>query len=128
MKLIIGGCGQGKLRYVCDTYECEPKLIYDSCLPELDKEVCLEVVVVNHFHQYVRDIVQHADQSTLNVKELLEKYPNCVIISDEVGNGIVPMDAFERKYRDCLGNLLIELAKSADEVVRVICGLGQKIK
>ena len=60
--------------------------------------------------------------------EFVEKYPNCVIISDEVGNGIVPIEAFEREYRERTGRILVELAKKAEEVERVICGIGQKIK
>ena len=47
---------------------------------------------------------------------------------DEIGNGIVPLDAFEREYREQTGRAEILLAKKADEVVRVICGIGQKIK
>ena len=50
------------------------------------------------------------------------------IICDEVGNGIVPMDAFEREYRERLGRFLIEVAKRADRVERIMCGIGQRIK
>ena len=60
--------------------------------------------------------------------KILKRFPDCIILSDEIGNGIVPMDAFDREYRDRLGRILISLAKEADEVVRVICGIGQKIK
>ena len=58
----------------------------------------------------------------------MEKEPDCIIISDEVGNGIVPADAFEREYRERTGRILVELAGRADEVVRVVCGISQKIK
>ena len=51
-----------------------------------------------------------------------------IVIADEIGNGIVPLDAFEREYREQTGRAEILLAKKADEVVRVICGIGQKIK
>ena len=57
-----------------------------------------------------------------------ENCPNCVIISDEIGNGIVPVDAFERTYRERTGRILVQLAGQAEEVERVICGVGQKIK
>ena len=59
---------------------------------------------------------------------ILKQYPECFIISDEIGNGIVPMDAFEREYRERTGRILVDLANKAEEVERVICGLGQKIK
>lgn len=58
----------------------------------------------------------------------LSKNPESIIISDEVGNGIVPIDFLEREYRERTGRILVKLANQADEVVRVICGIGQKIK
>lgn len=51
-----------------------------------------------------------------------------IIISDEIGNGVVPMDTFERKYREETGRLLIKLAEEAEEVERILCGIGQRIK
>ena len=62
------------------------------------------------------------------VLALLDHYDRCVIISDEIGNGIVPVDPFEREYRERAGKILITIAERADEVERVICGIGQKIK
>ena len=38
------------------------------------------------------------------------------------------MDAFEREYRERTGRILIRLAQEAEEVERVICGIGQRIK
>lgn len=38
------------------------------------------------------------------------------------------MDAFEREYRERLGRFLIEVAKRADRVERIMCGIGQRIK
>ena len=58
----------------------------------------------------------------------VETHPGCIIISDEIGNGIVPVNSFEREYRERTGRILVELAGRAEEVVRVICGIGQKIK
>ena len=58
----------------------------------------------------------------------LEKHPDTVIICDEVGNGIVPLDSFEREYRERLGRLLCEIAAKAERVERVVCGIGQRIK
>jgi adenosyl cobinamide kinase/adenosyl cobinamide phosphate guanylyltransferase len=38
------------------------------------------------------------------------------------------MEAEERIYRERTGRILEQLAAQADEVVRVVCGIGQKIK
>lgn len=41
---------------------------------------------------------------------------------------IVPMDELQRKYREMIGRICTELASGAEEVYRVICGIGIRIK
>ena len=41
---------------------------------------------------------------------------------------IVPLDSFEREYRERLGRLLCEIAAKAERVERIVCGIGQRIK
>jgi adenosyl cobinamide kinase/adenosyl cobinamide phosphate guanylyltransferase len=61
-------------------------------------------------------------------KDLMERNPDVVLVSNELGYGVVPIDAFDRKYREGTGRLCCLLAKEATEVHRVVCGLGQVIK
>lgn len=127
MKLVIGGYAQGKLNYVMGKYDVEPDHIFDGELPEHMGER-KGVVVINHFHRWVRRKIASDGCPEKEIAEFAEKYPDCVVISDEIGNGIVPAEAFERTYRERTGRILVELAKKAEEVERVICGIGQKIK
>ena len=59
---------------------------------------------------------------------LLSGPPDRVLVTDEIGCGIVPADEFERMYREETGRLCCLAAKEADEVWRVCCGLGMRIK
>lgn len=59
------------------------------------------------------------------LEKLLEKD---VVICDEIGCGLVPIDAGERARREQVGRLCIQLAREADRVVRVVCGVGTVIK
>ena len=127
MKLVIGGYAQGKLNYVLGKYDVEASKIFDGEIPE-NIEERRGTVVINHFHNWVKTKITYDGYPEKEVLEFVEKYPDCVIISDEVGNGIVPIEAFEREYRERTGRILVELAKKAEEVERVICGIGQKIK
>lgn len=127
MKLIIGGYAQGKLNYVLGKYDVEASKIFDGKIPENIEEE-KGTVVINHFHNWVRMKIAYDDCPEKEIFEFIEKYPDCVIISDEVGNGIVPIEAFEREYRERTGRILVEIAKRAEEVERVMCGIGQKIK
>ena len=85
-------------------------------------------VIVNHLHRYIREQLRRGNDPEAAIMAFLEKYPDCILICDEIGNGIVPMEAEERIYRERTGRILGQLAAQADEVVRVVCGIGLKIK
>ena len=127
MKLVIGGYAQGKLDYVLRTYHSETGPVFDGKIPE-NIEQPTGTIVINHFHNWVKMKLAGNGNPEQEILRFIEKYPDSVIISDEVGNGIVPVEAFEREYRERTGRILVELAKKAEEVERVICGIGQKIK
>ena len=61
-------------------------------------------------------------------KRLLAANPDCIILCDEVGCGIVPLERAEREYRELVGRIQILLAERAVSVERIICGISQKIK
>ena len=59
----------------------------------------------------------------------LENPPcNMIIVTNEVGSGIIPHDAMTRTYRDHAGWLNQDIARVADEVVLVACGLPLTLK
>lgn len=127
MKLLIGGYAQGKIRYALCKYDVKADRVWESEIPE-DIKVKSGLVIINHFHNWVKTRILQGGCPEEEILRFVEKYPDCVIVSDEVGNGIVPIDAFEREYRERTGRILVELAARAEEVERVICGIGQKIK
>ena len=127
MKLVIGGYAQGKLQYVLHQYNINKMMIYDARLPENSSQQG-SIIIINHFHDWVKTRLLDSGNPAEEIFQFVDQYPDCVIISDEIGNGIVPMDAFERTYREQTGRILVALAARAEEVERVICGIGQKIK
>ena len=132
MKLVIGGRAQGKLNYVLQHMTDENYQIYDGVFPDEGELFNLtrknEWLIVNHFHKWVNKELKENRNPEEELEAFLKKGVRFVVISDEIGNGIVPVDAFERDYRERTGKMLITLASQADEVVRVLCGIGQKIK
>lgn len=132
MKLVIGGYAQGKLNWVLQGREESCFMVLDGRLPDEKelREVVLQgkTVIVNHFHKWVREAVLRGVNPEKQMEDFISNVSDCIVISDEVGNGIVPIDALDREYREQTGRILIKLANGADEVVRVICGIGQKIK
>jgi len=56
--------------------------------------------------------------------------PPCdlVIVTNEVGLGLVPPDAMSRRFRDLAGFLNRKIAETADEAYLVACGLPLRLK
>ena len=127
MRLVIGGYAQGKLEYVRCKYKVQENRVWDGVLPE-DSALQAKPVVVNHFHLWVKRRIQEGGCPEEEIMSFLENGGDCILISDEIGNGIVPIEPLEREYRERVGRILIQLAACAEEVERVICGIGLKIK
>lgn len=132
MKLVIGGYAQGKLRYVLQENGEAVCMVYDASLPDdtQQKEAAESgrTLVIDHLHRWIKEMLTSGKEPEQILFSFLHENRDCIVICDEIGNGIVPIDPLEREYRERTGRILIEIAKQADEVVRVICGIGQKIK
>ena len=67
-----------------------------------------------------------------NWKNLAETIYNAnldrILVTDEIGYGIVPIDPFEREYREETGRICCLLAEKSEEVWRVCCGIGTRLK
>ena len=51
-----------------------------------------------------------------------------VVVCDEVGSGVIPMEKERRLGREATGRLCCCLAQEADRVVRLVCGIPTVIK
>lgn len=73
--------------------------------------------------------VQERARSCADLEALAESLAGYdVVIATEVGGGVVPADAGERAAREAAGRLSCLLARRAERVVRVFCGLPQVLK
>lgn len=126
MILVIGGAFQGKLEYVKKTFESGtgPVAEGESCTLEDIRGAA----VVNHFHLLIKRLVEQGEDPHETARKMLEANPDLIIISNELGYGVVPVTPFDRAYREAAGRVCCELAARAKEVHRVVCGLGQVIK
>lgn len=146
--LITGGAYQGKYRYARDHYP----IIDENCInfqeienrigknensrDNLPDMIC-QKVSVNHMicFTHCHLLVKWAVKSEIDIIDLWESICDRVcrsgdwcVIMDEIGGGIIPLDRFEREYREKAGIFGCYIAGKSDEVVRVICGIGSRIK
>jgi adenosylcobinamide kinase/adenosylcobinamide-phosphate guanylyltransferase len=52
----------------------------------------------------------------------------CIVVSNEVGLGIVPDNALARRFRDLAGIMNQRMARTADDVYFLAAGIPMKIK
>ena len=91
----------------------------DACL--LD---CATLWLSNHL---LRKSDLEAEEAKL-LDSLRRSAASVVVVSNEVGQGIVPEHALGRQFREAQGRLNIALARQAQTVVQVIAGLPRALK
>lgn len=124
MKFITGGAYQGKLEYAKKLYPSAEWTDGAGCsLQEI-----LSCGAVDHFHLFVRRWLQEGKTPQELIRAILDKNRDLIIVCDEIGCGLVPTDAFEREYRESVGRICTQLVEYADEVYRVTCGIGGRLR
>lgn len=129
MELYVGGCCQGKLDYVltCRETVCSgTPVIADGAAVSLEEPERADIL--NHFHLLVKRLAAGDRDVSAYTEKILAANPQIILICDEVGMGIVPVDAFERRYREEVGRCCCMLAKKAGRVERIVCGRGMRIQ
>ena len=124
MELIIGGAYQGKLEYAMETlgvtahYECT----LDS------RSVDFTIGCITHLERYALNCLRAGKSPVEELKACENEWQNCILIADDISQGVVPIDAEMRAWREETGRMLNYLSGRAVHVHRVFLGLGQVIK
>ena len=126
MILITGGAFQGKTAYAKEAFGLTDEEIAEGSVCR--EEDLYKVRAVKHFHEYVRRCLEEGRETEGLAGHLAEKNPELIILTNELGCGVVPVNAFDRQWREAAGRFACDLAKQAKEVHRVVCGIGTVIK
>ena len=117
MILVIGGAGQGKLAAALrNTGYTEADV---TTTPGADRPV------LNGMADAARAALAAGEAQEQTVAKLLR---HAVVICDEVGCGVVPMEQFEREWRENVGRICCVIAEKSDVVVRIFCGIPMVLK
>ena len=120
MKLYLGGLGHGQDVLAEKETGLKPEIV--NC------EEALSAKAINNYEELVRELIKKGEDAQGYTRKLVEKNPDVVIACNEIGYGIHPLDREERLWREQTGRCLCILAEASESVVRVSCGIGQKLK
>ena len=87
---------------------------------------CITLLATNWLLQY------NADEAMKEIQRLLEasksRSGDVVMVSNEIGFGVVPMNKLARSFRDDQGRINQRIAEVADSVTLVVAGLPLQLK
>ena len=129
MILIFGGAYQGKLEYAKEHWNVADEDIF-FCEENLTIDLSKKVIAGLEKYIYAcvlegaepKDVLITYDEPNGNL--LADK----IWIADDISQGVVPIEPDRRAWREAVGRTLLWLGKESDEVHRVFCGLGQRLK
>ena len=76
-----------------------------------------------------KEDIQYADEKIAQMMHAVQAAEGSVVlVSNEVGTGIVPENKLARAYRDLVGSVNQAVAESVDRVVMVVAGIAVTIK
>lgn len=109
MKLYIGGAYQGQ---------------YELAIAENPNSI-----IFRDFHNTIRSAVLDGNQEPRAfARRFCEDNPHAVVVANEVGAGVVPMEYADRAFREAVGRALCVIAQASESVTRCVCGIGVRIK
>lgn len=123
MMLMIGGAYEGKTEYA------EAIGISDICdgettgFEEIKKHMC-----VKNYQMLVKRQLEAGLDPLDEAEKLFDECPDIVIISTEIGCGIVPIERSERIWRETMGKVCCFFAAKSEKVIRISCGIASVIK
>jgi adenosylcobinamide kinase/adenosylcobinamide-phosphate guanylyltransferase len=111
----------------------------ETSLPELLRESCDATTLVDDIGTWLTVVIDDAGawerprgsiaaETDALVSAVADHPGRLVLVSPEVGHGVVPASASGRLFRDELGELNQRLAAVSDEVLFVVAGLAQRLK
>ena len=112
MEVYFGGAFQGKLDYVlkkkgnlkvADGRDCDEKQLQSAD-------------VVNHLHLLIQRRIAAGESTDTLIEELYAVNPQMILICDEIGSGIVPLERKDRIYRETVGRVLCAAVAKSDRV------------
>lgn len=89
---------------------------------------CITLWLTNIFYDNKNNVDQSLEIAKIEWDKFIQQDFTLVVVSNELGMGVHPMNEVARKFADLQGWINQYIAKSADEVQLLVSGIPLKIK
>jgi adenosylcobinamide kinase/adenosylcobinamide-phosphate guanylyltransferase len=144
LTLIIGGAYQGKLTYAVQRLGFNAAAVLDLAAAQCPEANVFDSVIGGnssvyiHFEALTQKIAaeyadldaafKRLDDDFLAPLFTLSEKKRAALIAREIGCGVVPLSEKNRLWRELHGAALAKAAAKADSVIRLFCGLPERLK
>lgn len=126
MIVITGGAYQGKMEVAKNLCKKKNPVIAEG--ESASQKELEQADIIAHFHLYIKRLMEEGGVPENQVQELIQKNPTVILEITQLGCGVVPMEAFDRSYREKVGRISCQLAEIAEAVYLVNCGISKRLK
>ena len=126
MKFIVGGAYQGKIMTACEMFGLKESEMTNGST--CDFEEAFTARCIKSYHRLIARLIAHGVSPVDFTKRLCLENKELVVIMDEIGCGIIPIEKSERKRREETGRCGCIISAASDTVIRVICGIPVFLK
>ena len=124
MIMITGGKAQGKIKYAVEKLNVHN--IADGSVCDIHEIYTSECVV--NYHEIVKRLLDVGEDPETFTKNFCRNSDCSVIVMDEIGSGIIPLEKSERIWREAAGRCGCIIAGMSETVIRMTCGIASAIK
>ena len=130
LTLIIGGAYQGKLTYAVQRLGFNAAAVLDLAAAQCPVYIHFEALTQKIAAEYadLDAAVKRLDDDFLAPLFTLSEKKRTALIAREIGCGVVPLSEKDRLWRELHGAALAKAAAKADSVIRLFCGLPERLK
>lgn len=126
MVMVTGGAFQGKRECLKQLYRLsEGDMISGR---DCRFEDVFTAAAVTDYHKLVKRLIAENIDVSDFTERLCRENTKAAVTINEIGCGIIPLEKFERIYREEVGRAGCIIAAHSETVIRVFCGIHQIIK
>lgn len=126
MIMITGGAFQGKTEFAKKIFSLNDNDIIDGKTCVFDDIFSAKCVA--NFHMLIKRLMHDNIDPMKFSEKIIQKNSEIIIIINEIGCGIIPIEKFDRIWRETVGRTGCFIAENSEKVIRVNCGIPMYLK
>ena len=126
MIMVTGGAFQGKKNFTTKRFDLQETDILNG--ENCDFKKVFSAKCVTDYHLLVKRLIDKNADPLEFTEKLCKTNPKIIVIINEIGCGIIPIEKSDRIWREQTGRAGCIISENSSAVIRICCGIPTIIK